>query len=127
MTKDAKEALKPCPFCACIPRIYPTNHKLEGDAWTRIKCETENCPASGGCATYYDSGHLELAIKAWNTRADQTNELKQAVKDLADAVASIKDLKDAMEIVGTWPKGLRIDNVTETLTKHQDLIKEIEG
>ena len=63
MTDEVR--LKPCPFCGRPPKISPTDTKAEGDAWTKIFCA---CLVTPSVAVYQCEGHLESAMKIWNTR-----------------------------------------------------------
>lgn len=69
------ETIKTCPFCGEAPKVFPTEPKIEGDAWGAVRCRNWDCNAMpdvrfGGLVSD-DRGsdaYKALAIERWNTR-----------------------------------------------------------
>lgn len=66
----------PCPFCGEEPALHPNNPKREGNAWGRVQCENEECPAQ----PHVDDGegvadergadaYKAAAVARWNMRS----------------------------------------------------------
>ncbi len=65
----------PCPFCGVKPVVLPENPSEEGNAWGRVNCQNNDCPARPAVA---DGDNLsdnrgsdeykKLAILRWNIR-----------------------------------------------------------
>lgn len=47
---------------------------------------------------------------------DKVDSQDEALKTAREALESALDLRDALQIVGVWPEGLKINNITEALT-----------
>ena len=69
------DELKPCPFCGHIPKVFPENPKLEGNAWGTVECVNISCPArpcvkdgEDCCDDRGSDKYKEAAIQRWNTR-----------------------------------------------------------
>ena len=66
----------PCPFCGEVPKVTPSNPKLDGDAWGAVQCCNKKCHIqpraddveilSGSRGSAY---YKNVAIRIWNTRA----------------------------------------------------------
>ena len=69
---DNKDELRECPFCACNAEILPSKRPKGGFL---VKCVEFDCQTARWGAT------RTSAIKAWNTRATDT-QLELAVKAL---------------------------------------------
>lgn len=66
----------PCPFCGKLPRLFPRDADLEGNAWGQVACVNSGCHAQpdvlDGSMVADDRGsgaYIDLAIKKWNKRS----------------------------------------------------------
>lgn len=66
-SKNVFYIIKPCPLCGSMPKIEPSNPKIEGTAWTRIICYC-NENAIVKVEVFQDREHKQKAIKIWNNR-----------------------------------------------------------
>jgi hypothetical protein len=58
----------PCPFCGKKPKVMPTNPKLDGDAWARVKCTYKRCYAQPEVTVHKARAPKAEAIRLWNKR-----------------------------------------------------------
>lgn len=65
----------PCPFCGETPRINPTDHRAEGDAWAGVSCDNDDCEVQpalknwANIAAFGAKGSTQqkrLAVAKWN-------------------------------------------------------------
>lgn len=96
--------LKPCPFCGSAPSIGPANPKEEGDAWTRIRCESSECTVNPEISVYADRGHKRRAFTLWNRRAapvvtdDVAEDIVEAVGQLVGMSHGGWDMVNSVEL-----------------------------
>lgn len=65
----------PCPFCGKEPHLYPSNPRIEGNAWGAVQCDNSRCASrptvkdGQNVADERGSGaYIDCAIKRWNKR-----------------------------------------------------------
>ena len=67
----------PCPWCGQRPTVAPQNPKEDGNAWGKVACLNQECPAYGVsvgdgvdvCDERGSDAYKEAAILRWNTRS----------------------------------------------------------
>ena len=74
--------LKPCPFCGSEPRI------IEDLSIYWVRCDSLTCGVNAKTIPY---NTRENAIKAWNTRAIDRDELLKVADSLDDGWAQFHD------------------------------------
>jgi len=84
-----KNNLLPCPFCGSQAFIEEHDPEYQDPFPYRIICMNTDCP---GAHVWEESE--KAAIKAWNTRADESNCLSGLIKE-AELQAELHPSKDA--------------------------------
>ena len=88
--------LKPCPFCGSKATIW--THNDINNKFLTIGCSANDSSCHGEegviddwCPMNCESSITkELAVEAWNTRADHTESLKTELKEVADDLKWVK-------------------------------------
>ena len=65
--------LKPCPFCGCDAEVT-AHYFCIGETTFGIECSNQRCRTSGN--QFYETE--EDAIKAWNRRAERSEDAQKA-------------------------------------------------
>lgn len=75
-----------CPFCGVTPEVHPFDPKTEGNAWGKVVCVNERCPAQPsvedtalGNDERGSQRYKALAIKVWNRALRRTRENRSRI------------------------------------------------
>lgn len=75
LSSKTKLTALPCPFCGQQPEVFPKDPEREGNAWGRVSCVNDRCPAQpsveDGSSVSDERGtraYQRLAIRRWNRR-----------------------------------------------------------
>ena len=89
-----KATIKNCPFCGSEPELGLHGPLVDGEPRIAIWCVSGKCPMDDVGGNNFDTE--EAAIKAWNTRADDTdeeNKMTDACINPMNPVTTIKKIR----------------------------------
>lgn len=93
--------LLPCPFCGHNPSSEHESLRDSVHPVGRSQVWEFNCNESeGGCGAAVLAGSRNDAIKAWNSRADQTSRIAELEAELAALKQSIADAPNCRDQEG---------------------------